>query len=189
MGSKDQPPELNEGDNMGSYGSGLVKTTVETNPSENIINDAGLPLESQEGTEISVSTSPVEIFSDRNDDSDVKTIENEGELLKEQLDNGNKLVDVEARQVHAEENQLDDTLLTEERDKRIVVEEGAGEDSPKSAEAPVQSFNFDPFLDGDDDGTEECQAAFMRELENFHKERNLEFKPPKFYGEGLNCLK
>lgn len=29
----------------------------------------------------------------------------------------------------------------------------------------------------------------MRELESFYKERALEFKAPKFYGEPLNCLK
>ncbi|XP_028058431.1 putative leucine-rich repeat receptor-like serine/threonine-protein kinase At2g19230 [Camellia sinensis] len=42
---------------------------------------------------------------------------------------------------------------------------------------------------GDEAGTEEEQAAFMKELETFHKERCLEFKPPRFYGEPLNCLK
>ncbi|OVA00697.1 ARID/BRIGHT DNA-binding domain [Macleaya cordata] len=42
---------------------------------------------------------------------------------------------------------------------------------------------------GSESGTEEEQAAFMKELENFFKERSMEFKPPKFYGEGLNCLK
>lgn len=47
----------------------------------------------------------------------------------------------------------------------------------------------DPYLDGDDSGTEEEQAAFMVELERFHREQSLEFKPPKFYGKGLNCLK
>ncbi|KAI7996694.1 Protein transport protein Sec24-like [Camellia lanceoleosa] len=35
---------------------------------------------------------------------------------------------------------------------------------------------------GDEAGTEEEQAAFMKELETFHKERCLEFKPPRFYG-------
>ncbi|XP_050375604.1 AT-rich interactive domain-containing protein 5 [Argentina anserina] len=40
-----------------------------------------------------------------------------------------------------------------------------------------------------EDGTPLQQAAFLRELETFHKERSLEFKPPKFYGEPLNCLK
>ncbi|GAV85414.1 HSP20 domain-containing protein/ARID domain-containing protein [Cephalotus follicularis] len=43
--------------------------------------------------------------------------------------------------------------------------------------------------DGSESGTEEDQSAFMRELENFFRERSMEFKPPKFYGEGLNCLK
>ncbi|XP_048131366.1 AT-rich interactive domain-containing protein 5 isoform X2 [Rhodamnia argentea] len=41
----------------------------------------------------------------------------------------------------------------------------------------------------DASGTVEEQAAFMKELERFHKDRALEFKPPKFYGEPLNCLK
>lgn len=43
--------------------------------------------------------------------------------------------------------------------------------------------------EGDESGTDEEQTAFMKELENFFRERSMEFKPPKFYGEGLNCLK
>ncbi|GAB2231966.1 hypothetical protein Droror1_Dr00010985 [Drosera rotundifolia] len=43
--------------------------------------------------------------------------------------------------------------------------------------------------DGGESGTEEEQSAFMKELENFCKEKSLEFKPPKFYGEPLNLLK
>jgi hypothetical protein len=45
------------------------------------------------------------------------------------------------------------------------------------------------FLDGEDSGDEDEQAAFMQELERFHIEHNLEYKPPKFYGKALNCLK
>ncbi|XP_022751550.1 AT-rich interactive domain-containing protein 3-like isoform X2 [Durio zibethinus] len=45
------------------------------------------------------------------------------------------------------------------------------------------------FSDGNDSGTEDEQLVFMKQLENFFKERGMEFKPPKFYGEGLNCLK
>lgn len=40
-----------------------------------------------------------------------------------------------------------------------------------------------------DDGTPEDQAAFIRELESFYRERATDFKPPKFYGQQLNCLK
>lgn len=40
-----------------------------------------------------------------------------------------------------------------------------------------------------DDGTPEDQAAFIRELESFYRERAMDFKPPKFYGQPLNCLK
>ena len=43
--------------------------------------------------------------------------------------------------------------------------------------------------EADEAGTQEEQAAFMKELESFYKNRSLEFKHPKFYGEPLNCLK
>ncbi|KAL9234698.1 hypothetical protein vseg_009536 [Gypsophila vaccaria] len=43
--------------------------------------------------------------------------------------------------------------------------------------------------DDEEGGTKEEQAEFMRELEAFYKERYLDFKPPKFYGEPLNLLK
>ncbi|KAK4764030.1 hypothetical protein SAY87_013468 [Trapa incisa] len=50
-------------------------------------------------------------------------------------------------------------------------------------------FLLDENGEGSESGTEEEQSAFMKELENFFKEKSMEFKPPKFYGEGLNCLK
>lgn len=43
--------------------------------------------------------------------------------------------------------------------------------------------------DYDEAGTCLEREAFMKELESFYRERSLEFKPPKFYGEPLNCLK
>ncbi|KAF5764329.1 putative transcription factor & chromatin remodeling ARID family [Helianthus annuus] len=53
-----------------------------------------------------------------------------------------------------------------------------------------KSFLLEPNSAGEDEsGTEEEQAEFMKELESFHRERFLEFKPPRFYGEPLNCLK
>ncbi|KAJ0040190.1 hypothetical protein Pint_28767 [Pistacia integerrima] len=51
------------------------------------------------------------------------------------------------------------------------------------------SFLLDENYEGSESGTEEEQSAFIKELENFFRERSMEFKPPKFYGEGLNCLK
>ncbi|KAK4340536.1 hypothetical protein RND71_041998 [Anisodus tanguticus] len=55
---------------------------------------------------------------------------------------------------------------------------------------PAKTFLLDTNPMGEDEcGTEEEQAAFMKELETFHKERCLEFKAPRFYGEPLNCLK
>jgi len=39
----------------------------------------------------------------------------------------------------------------------------------------------------DEYGTPLDRETFMKEIENFYTERSLEFKPPKFYGEPLNC--
>lgn len=38
-------------------------------------------------------------------------------------------------------------------------------------------------------GTPEEQQMFLRELETFHRENFLEYKPLKFYGQPLNSLK
>ncbi|KAL5789041.1 hypothetical protein ACOSP7_005990 [Xanthoceras sorbifolium] len=52
------------------------------------------------------------------------------------------------------------------------------------------SFLYEPpVAEGDESGTEEEQAAFVKEVENFYKDRSLEFKHPKFYKEDLNLLK
>jgi hypothetical protein len=65
----------------------------------------------------------------------------------------------------------------------------SAEEDPVMARLSKDSFMFDYSTGGDDSGTEEDQAAFMKELERFYREKMMEFKPPKFYGEGLNCLK
>ncbi|KAL6549192.1 hypothetical protein OROHE_009037 [Orobanche hederae] len=46
-----------------------------------------------------------------------------------------------------------------------------------------------PLMAEGEDGTPEDQAAFMKEIESFYRERAIDFKPPKFYGQLLNCLK
>ncbi|KAL6573388.1 hypothetical protein OROHE_001847 [Orobanche hederae] len=46
-----------------------------------------------------------------------------------------------------------------------------------------------PLTGESDDGTQEDQIAFMKELESFYRKKAMDFKPPKFYGQPLNCLK
>ncbi|KAM0929893.1 hypothetical protein ACQ4PT_001312 [Festuca glaucescens] len=67
----------------------------------------------------------------------------------------------------------------------------AGEDGDQNLSDNVSnsSFMFDYTSGGDDSGTEEEQAEFIKELERFYTTKLMEFKAPKFYGEGLNCLK
>ncbi|KAJ3696571.1 hypothetical protein LUZ61_000276 [Rhynchospora tenuis] len=71
-----------------------------------------------------------------------------------------------------------------EEDKEVKLE---GSIVPVEDPNPIEGSDL--FLEGDDSGDEDEQNAFMQELERFHIEHNLEYKPPKFYGKGLNCLK
>ncbi|XP_077254164.1 AT-rich interactive domain-containing protein 6-like isoform X2 [Tasmannia lanceolata] len=71
-----------------------------------------------------------------------------------------------------------------------LKQETLGDECPVNTEGSNQSFPLEQqWIEGDESGTEVEQAAFMKEVENFFRERSMEFKPPKFYGEGLNCLK
>ncbi|KAM7513953.1 hypothetical protein LguiA_003536 [Lonicera macranthoides] len=56
-------------------------------------------------------------------------------------------------------------------------------------QSSVNELNEAKMTEHDETGTPEEQAAFMKELESFYRERAMEFKPPKFYGQPLNCLK
>ncbi|GMP81989.1 hypothetical protein CsSME_00036495 [Camellia sinensis var. sinensis] len=56
-------------------------------------------------------------------------------------------------------------------------------------ETSKNGLNESKMAEDDESGTAEDQAAFMKELESFYRERAMEFKPPRFYGQPLNCLK
>ncbi|KAJ6423055.1 hypothetical protein OIU84_024061 [Salix udensis] len=63
--------------------------------------------------------------------------------------------------------------------------------TPKSNgnSTPRQMFLLDENSNGSESGTEEEQKDFLSELHSFFSEKSMEFKPPKFYGDLLNCLK
>ncbi|KAJ3694687.1 hypothetical protein LUZ60_000064 [Juncus effusus] len=82
-----------------------------------------------------------------------------------------------------------DEDLEENTDDEIKEEREMKEGEEETMEDQNANQVSDLFLDGEDSGDEDEQAAFMLELERFHKDHNLEYKPPKFYGKGLNCLK
>ncbi|CAL9055769.1 unnamed protein product [Musa banksii] len=103
------------------------------------------------------------------------------EVKNEQLENGSSFMVTDKKEDISEEHQATEASVKQER--------GNEEYQGGVIEGSNQSSDFDSFLDGYDSGTEEQQSAFMKELDNFYKERSMEFKPPKFYGEGLNCLK
>lgn len=84
--------------------------------------------------------------------------------------------------------EIKNVLEVESKDGEEQVAEPVDNENPDS---PQNMFflDADHYYDGNESGTEEDQAAFMKELENFFRERSMDFKHPKFYGEWLNCLK
>ncbi|XP_078161925.1 AT-rich interactive domain-containing protein 3-like [Carex rostrata] len=123
----------------------------------------------------------IELEKNKNEEAFMEEEENpvkSGEeviIQKTPSENGN-----ENGEEEAEKPQLQNEIKGENRDNPMDMELEEGQ---------ISNFNFDYWSDGDDSGSEEEQSAFMKELEDFHKENNFEFKPPKFYGEGLNLLK
>ncbi|CAA0834900.1 AT-rich interactive domain-containing protein 5 [Striga hermonthica] len=88
----------------------------------------------------------------------------------------------------------DDALRLNEHETAKI--DSLGVNSPAKVEdrsgETFKSFSTQatlPWMGEGDDGTLEDQIAFMKELESFHKEKAIDFKPPKFYGQPLNCLK
>ncbi|KAI7740262.1 hypothetical protein M8C21_000031 [Ambrosia artemisiifolia] len=87
------------------------------------------------------------------------------------------------------EDEPDDVMEGKELEKEdgdvagVVVEEVKTTENQKS-------FLLGPNSGVEDEsGTEEEKAEFIKELERFYKQRGLDFKPPRFYGETLNLLK
>lgn len=83
------------------------------------------------------------------------------------------------------ENRSGEQLENNVNGKEITTPTNNGKSNSKYMFLSDDSHTYE----GNDSGTEEEQSDFMKEIENFFKERSMEFKPPKFYGEGLNCLK
>lgn len=169
----------------------LVSSIKEENPKSLLENNGSFEIGKMDpGLEskfkASAETTLVASEMNRKDLSSVKIIQEGSKLEENGEENGNKMEKNvklgNIKEVDYEEN--DKIEETPSNGKGKNVENGGnGED------ADEEEDDFDLFLEGDDDGTEEEQAAFMRELETFHREMRLEYKPPKFYGVGLNCLK
>lgn len=77
--------------------------------------------------------------------------------------------------------------MEEEEPNNEAKEKGAMDVDDRNP-SNVNIFDTDT-SGGGESGTEDEQTAFLMELDKFHKERSLDFKPPKFYGEPLNLLK
>ncbi|XP_020579332.1 AT-rich interactive domain-containing protein 6-like [Phalaenopsis equestris] len=161
--------------------SNNVGSSVAEDATQEIPMDIDMPSESTVTVAaLSGSVNPLETVSAQKAVADTKN-EKENELLNEQKGDGDRQFET---YVSADENNHHTEALLS------VNPEGFGGGKPTQADGFNQSFSFDPnYGDGGDSGAEEEQVAFMKELENFFKERSWEFKPPKFYGEGLNCLK
>ncbi|CAN8257791.1 unnamed protein product [Cochlearia groenlandica] len=105
------------------------------------------------------------------------------------------------KEIETEEQSTDDATETKNNNSGETVREEDPVTEHKNSTSPMviekglshasnkNSFLLDDTADGNESGTEEDQSAFIKELYHFFRERNMEFKPPKFYGEGLNCLK
>lgn len=105
--------------------------------------------------------------------------------------------DERSSETKVEDDERGEKLNDGVADMELTLESEVKESKPEvdvgyevSKESSNLSFLFEPpVAEGDESGTEDEQVAFAKEVENFYRERNLEFKHPKFYKEDLNLLK
>ncbi|KAL7118411.1 hypothetical protein ACP275_02G000100 [Erythranthe tilingii] len=130
-------------------------------------------------------------------------------VVMSSADNGSREEELENDSTHVEDVQKEEGIEDSLKGAEVVAKNGKEKPNAAFTETEVHAAQeikelknepdfktpFKTFLldandvTGDESGTEEEQAAFMKELETFHRERCLDFKPPKFYQEPLNCLK
>ncbi|XP_049397283.1 AT-rich interactive domain-containing protein 5-like [Solanum stenotomum] len=83
--------------------------------------------------------------------------------------------------------------------EKMIYEDSQMEANPTTVttDGDVRSYEFpkvklevtDSSIGEDDEGSPEDQAAFLGKLGTFYWEKAMKFKPPRFYGHHLNCLK
>lgn len=171
-------PSLTENGNEGQKYSDLVTTTTDPVLVEHEIGHRSEQLELKNEDEDPASTNQLNVAPDHDESLDTKNGKENEPGNSSQVENCSELVKEE--EIVSEGNLVVEASLKPEK---------SVSHSPVLKDVSNKSIFDPPASEGDDSGTEEEQAAFMKELENFFRERSLEFKPPKFYGEGLNCLK
>ncbi|KAL7154463.1 hypothetical protein ABFS83_03G003500 [Erythranthe nasuta] len=126
-------------------------------------------------------------------ESEDKTVNNEAKELGKEIILASPVSDENAKNVETATKQggHDSSLLNqpEAATPSSLFIHNPAKIRDRSGETSKTVFTALPQMAEGDDGTPEDQAAFMKELETFHRERAIDFKPPKFYGQPLNCLK
>ncbi|XP_021650116.2 AT-rich interactive domain-containing protein 5 isoform X2 [Hevea brasiliensis] len=123
-----------------------------------------------------------------NNDADVKNEDSHIHLLNEKSLHDGKVDD--DMNVEAVKDVVTKVDLSPPQIKKEMPKPNLDEEYEATMNTPNKSFLFEPSsAEGYESGTEEEQAAFIKEVETFYKENNLEFKAPKFYKEELNLLK
>ncbi|PSR99476.1 AT-rich interactive domain-containing protein [Actinidia chinensis var. chinensis] len=99
---------------------------------------------------------------------------------------------VGTKEVTQNEDMVPDTHLANQLEPvtpNSLVKSSNPETEDDSKETPMNWLDESKLEEDDETGTSKDQAAFMKELESFYRERAMEFKPPRFYGQPLNLLK
>ncbi|XP_024991868.1 AT-rich interactive domain-containing protein 6-like [Cynara cardunculus var. scolymus] len=105
------------------------------------------------------------------------------------LDEADHYASIKMSENHNEGDYTGDEKHQELATPNSLVKYSPSQAKDHSAETPKNELEDTKMDEGYESGTPDEQETFMKEVEAFYKEKSLEFKPPKFYGQPLNCLK
>ncbi|KAI3921831.1 hypothetical protein MKX01_005520 [Papaver californicum] len=185
-----------------------VSTLSATNQNRNGCDGGGELDKSNANSEVEATELKAEVT---NDDDNVGAANDEDDKLEEDTPAEKEERETKPHVSYLKANEDDDDEIEELEEEKEEESEGSESESDKEEllklkeSSSTSSLQKQHHLDlvameeqpqflneeegGSESGNEYEQAAFMKELERFCKEHHLDFKPPKFYGEGLNLLK
>ncbi|CAI9758058.1 unnamed protein product [Fraxinus pennsylvanica] len=201
----DVAKEKSSNENSRGDGNPVENVGVEEKPTENAVMEKTSIRVNQLPTELSANKAPqneVDLVDDmpqvKNEEVIDLVHENERKLVKTELKEPCNLVPATALingNVTSGENvtkyEFDDASIPSQQQSDTptsLVKCLPSKAVDHGGEMVKTVFSQAKMAEGDD-GAPEDQTIFMKALKNFHREKGMDFKPPKFYGHPLNCLK
>ncbi|MFS7971607.1 putative transcription factor & chromatin remodeling ARID family [Helianthus anomalus] len=167
---------------------------VNTNPNEIETSQENLSKADEEETHPSETKPELSVDEVYDSKKDATEIVDDKNKIDDSKDDATYMDDVHDGSMKMPESNKEGDPTGDENHQELVTSNALVEHSPIKtddlcAETLKNELENAKMDEGYESGTQEDQEIFAQEVDAVYREKGLEFKPPKFYGQPLNCLK